>query len=342
MELVSIVVPVYNVENYLDRCLESILNQTYQNIEIILVDDGSIDKSGEKCDAYLKKDSRIKVIHKSNEGLGYARNSGMCIAKGKFITFIDSDDFIGPDHIRKMYEMIIDTKSDTCLAGHTKLYQKSKKVFKNVCAGKVIKKEIVREILPRMCGADQKGQDYIEMSVCMCMFSNELIQKYQLMFKSERNLISEDLVFNFEYFPLSKGVCVCDSTDYYYCDNENSLTTKYRKNRFSDQVVLYKYIRTKAKDLEIEELCLPRLNNTLLAIARHSIKLEYKFLEINGKKTVKENIHKICENKLLIKVLNDYDDKGLKMTTRIVNFFIKNKMYLLIKLVMNFKNKLNI
>lgn len=92
--LLSIIVPIYNVEQYLERCIESIINQTYKNLEIILVDDGSKDNSGTIADTYASKDNRIKVIHKENGGLSDARNHGLDQAKGKYIIFIDSDDFI--------------------------------------------------------------------------------------------------------------------------------------------------------------------------------------------------------------------------------------------------------
>ena len=91
---VSIIVPVYNVEKYLDRCMESLLNQTLKDIEIILVDDGSPDNCPQICDEYAKKDSRVKVVHKVNAGLGYARNSGLDVASGEYVAFVDSDDYV--------------------------------------------------------------------------------------------------------------------------------------------------------------------------------------------------------------------------------------------------------
>lgn len=93
-DLISIVVPIYNVQDYLERCIESIILQTYKNIEIILVDDGATDNSGKICDEYLKKDERIKVVHKENGGLSDARNVGKENANGKYIAFIDSDDYV--------------------------------------------------------------------------------------------------------------------------------------------------------------------------------------------------------------------------------------------------------
>ena len=101
MVLVSVIVAIYNVEKYLKQCIESIQKQTYKNLEIILVNDGSLDNCGYMCDEYLKNDSRIKVIHKKNEGLGLARNSGLEIATGKYVVFVDSDDWIDRHMIEK-------------------------------------------------------------------------------------------------------------------------------------------------------------------------------------------------------------------------------------------------
>lgn len=105
-ELVSIIVPIYNVEKYLKKCIESIINQTYKNIEIILVDDGSPDKCGEICEEYSKKDNRIVVIHKQNGGLSDARNKGIKVAKGKYITFVDSDDYVDYRYIELLYKAV--------------------------------------------------------------------------------------------------------------------------------------------------------------------------------------------------------------------------------------------
>jgi len=101
--LVTVVVPIFKVEKYLNRCIESIVKQTYEKIEIILVDDGSPDNCPEMCDEWAKKDSRIKVIHKQNAGLGMARNTGIDNANGEYICFFDSDDYIHPNTIEKAY-----------------------------------------------------------------------------------------------------------------------------------------------------------------------------------------------------------------------------------------------
>lgn len=111
-ELISIIVPVYNVEQYLDNCVRSIITQTYRHIEIILVDDGSTDRSGEMCDAFAKTDERIKVVHKKNGGLSDARNVGIDIATGKFIMFVDSDDYITNYAVGYLYKLVKETEAN--------------------------------------------------------------------------------------------------------------------------------------------------------------------------------------------------------------------------------------
>ena len=114
---VSVVIPVYNVEKYLDRCIDSVVNQTYRNIEIILVDDGSPDGCPKKCDEWSEKDSRIKVIHKENQGLGMARNTGIDNATGEYIFFFDSDDFVETTLVEKCLFAIKTTASDAAVFG---------------------------------------------------------------------------------------------------------------------------------------------------------------------------------------------------------------------------------
>ena len=110
-ELISVIVPVYNTEKFLIRCVASIQNQSYSNLEIILVDDGSPDHCPEMCDTYAKQDNRIQVIHQKNAGLGMARNTGLNVAKGKYIAFVDSDDFLPLDALEKLYNTAIKTNN---------------------------------------------------------------------------------------------------------------------------------------------------------------------------------------------------------------------------------------
>lgn len=120
--MISIIVPVYNVEKYLPRCIESILNQTYKDLEIILVDDGSPDRCGQICDDYAQKDSRIRVIHKENAGLSSARNAGLGVASGEYLMFVDSDDYISADAAQVLQERMLQDGSDMVIGKHINTY----------------------------------------------------------------------------------------------------------------------------------------------------------------------------------------------------------------------------
>lgn len=128
LPLITIIVPVYNVEEYLDRCMATIVSQTYQNIEIILVDDGSTDSSGKLCDKYAGKDDRIKVIHQSNQGLSGARNSALNVMKGDYVIFVDSDDEVDVGIVKKLYENIVEFDCDIAESNFVDIYGDSKKV----------------------------------------------------------------------------------------------------------------------------------------------------------------------------------------------------------------------
>ena len=119
--LVTVVLPVYNVEQYLDRCINSVVNQTYKNLEIILVDDESPDNCPKMCDEWAKMDSRIKVIHKKNQGLGYARNTGIDNATGEYIYFVDSDDYIALDTIELAYKAAVENNADIVTFGYNQV-----------------------------------------------------------------------------------------------------------------------------------------------------------------------------------------------------------------------------
>ena len=164
MKLVSIIVPVYNVEKYLNRCINSIVGQSYKNTEIILVDDESPDNCPKMCDEWKLKDNRIIVIHKKkNGGLGYARNSGMSIARGEYITFIDSDDWIDNKHIESLVNLIEKNKSDCVLGGHTIVKANGKQIKSPIKLKKEIynDEEIIEYIVKPLVGSPFDSSDDI-------------------------------------------------------------------------------------------------------------------------------------------------------------------------------------
>ena len=240
--LISIIVPIYNVSKYLDRCMDTILNQTYKNLEIIMVDDESPDDCGKKCDEYAKKDERIVVIHKENAGLGMARNSGLEVAKGKYVGFIDSDDYVSIDMFQKLYETLQKNNADTCFGRYYDVdsegnAREAREYYKRV----LYKKDQVKELILGMIGSlpGEPGDVEIGMSVWKSLYSMELIKEYNLRFPSEREFISEDIVFHMEYLQKAQCVAVCDNFGYYYCDNGASLTKSYKADRFEREKILY-------------------------------------------------------------------------------------------------------
>lgn len=150
--LISVIVPIYKVENFLCKCVDSILNQTYKNLEIILVDDGSPDKCGEICDEYAKKDSRIKVIHKENGGLSDARNAGIDVAQGDYFVFVDSDDYIDYEMIETLYYCIKNDNSDLALCSFTYVDEEGKEICERKNKSP-IKNEIIstEQSLQKLC-----------------------------------------------------------------------------------------------------------------------------------------------------------------------------------------------
>lgn len=209
-ELISIIVPVYNVEQYLDDCLISIINQTYKNLEIILIDDGSTDKSGKICDEYAKKDSRIIVIHKENGGVSSARNAGLRIAKGAYIGFVDPDDWIAEDMYEVLYSNAKKYDADVSVCKYKIVKNRRKD---NLNAINLIKhnKTIGLDAIKSMCYMLSSNKFYD------CGLCNKLYKKEVVPYFNQNISVAEDLLFNFEiYFRKENVSCWDDSEKYFY------------------------------------------------------------------------------------------------------------------------------
>lgn len=218
--IISIIVPIYNVGKYLPKCIESILNQTFKNFELILVNDGSTDNSGVVCDDYAKKDTKIKIIHKSNGGVSSARNAGLYVAKGEYIGFVDPDDYIDKNMYEKLYRLCIDNNSDIAICR-----------FNREINGKIQNKESTEEIieLNNMEAMNElfKGNLY-RFSLCNKLFSKKCFN--DVLFPEER--IHEDLSTTYKLFANSKKAVYINYCGYIYVRRENSiLTSTYNEKR---------------------------------------------------------------------------------------------------------------
>ena len=222
----SVIVPVYNVENYLNKCITSIVEQTYKALEIILVDDGSTDTSGQLCDEWKKKDTRVKVIHKSNGGLSSARNAGILQAKGEYISFIDSVVFIVLDMYATMVEALDRTGKDIASCGRVvDLWgEREKKEFLLDRERIFDQKEAVEEVLLLR---------HIDVSACDKIYKRKLFDN--IMYPEGK--ISEDAAIIFEILTASNGVVHVGKAFYHYIYRKNSISKSQYTHKYYDAYV---------------------------------------------------------------------------------------------------------
>lgn len=236
---VSVIVPVYNVAEFLVTCVRSITAQTLEEIEIILVDDGSTDGSAELCDSLSLTDKRIRVIHKANEGLGLARNSGLEVAMGKYVTFVDSDDYIAPNTLDFAYSLAIDHMADEvrycfCRVPNDRdlnvvpLNQKSAHLTEASSSEEKLN-PLLRNIAPLLVPVSRCA--FSTGSVCTAIYRRSVIEDNKLRFLSERQYVSEDYIFNIEFAYKCEKIIFTDAALYFYRMNVNSLTKRCDENK---------------------------------------------------------------------------------------------------------------
>lgn len=227
--LITVVIPVYNVELFLDRCLTSVVNQTYKNLEIILVDDGSTDKSPQMCDEWAKKDERIRVFHKQNEGAGLARNCGIDNANGQYIFFFDSDDFVDETVVEKCVSNAQQYNSDVVLYGRGDAYADGRIVKKKIDLKKhIFEQDDVKNELLAGLFVYEKGYG---VSTCDKMYKLDVIKRFNCRMLSEREIASEDACFTLDFFSyISKATLISDNL-YFYFKREQSSSRTFKEDR---------------------------------------------------------------------------------------------------------------
>lgn len=284
--LISIIVPVFNAEKYIVECLNSIICQSYKNLEILLIDDGSTDNSGSICDEFAKKDNRIKVIHKENGGVSSARNIGLKLAQGTYVSFVDSDDCVDKEYIAALYEKIVKTNSDISFCGYSKLI--NKKLFE------------VKELLPEYINVDIQDKAFVEFfcrffsfreyifgSCCRILFKKELANGvcFDLNIKA-----SEDLLFLVNIMLKSKTITSVSQQLYFYRQTSVSTSHSYKKDYLNSQVHLYIELE-KIFNLFDDDICKKTFSSYVCLLCYYVISNELKF----GKKK-KESIRCVRES----------------------------------------------
>lgn len=225
---VSIIIPCFRVERYLDRCVNSVRNQTLNDIEIILVDDGSPDRVPQMCDEWRVRDHRIKVIHKKNAGLGMACNSGLEVATGRYVAFLDSDDWVDKDMYQAMYSAAEEYGAQVVYTGLKRVYEDGLTTLLphpsefRICDNE----EKVFQLMLDMISSSPSDivERHIQVSAKVVLYSHDLLKKNNIRFESERQFLSEDLLFNLDTLNNTSCAVVLPQVYYNYYCNDSSIT----------------------------------------------------------------------------------------------------------------------
>lgn len=322
---VSVVVPVYNVERYLDRCVQSLLSQSLKEIEIILVDDASPDRCPMLCDNYASKYRNICVIHKQNGGLGLARNSGIDVAQGEYICFVDSDDFVEPDMLERLYNECIVHNLDVIYSEFNVDNYPNYRVVLRPARIYHGHREI-EELQLDMIGADPEYKSSVkfEPSACKGLYSMQIIREHKIHFLSEREYISEDLLFNLDILKVSNRVKTVPWQFYHYCLNECSLTHVYRADRWKKNLVMLETVKSYISNFNQKEELRLRLSRTAMAYARMAIGIEIRRKDVGTRIKIK-NIKEMISNPVFVEQIVDYPLKRLPVVWRIYVFLLREK-----------------
>lgn len=293
-KLVSVIIPAYNIEDYIGRCLDSIISQTYKNLEIIVVDDGSRDHTGEILDNYAKKDRRIKVIHKENGGVSSARNKGIEVAEGDYIGFIDGDDLIEPEMYKTLVDLLEEENADIAHCGYQMVFPDRVDYYHNTGKKKIqTTEEGLKDLL---------SGEMIEPGLVNKLYKKELIKNRRL---DKTVKINEDLLMNYQLFKLSQKSVYYDITPYSYmirsssATGANSLITKRE-----DSLRVLNQIKDDCINNNLLSIIYKRYIYLLMAICRDDLKdksyMKYQKKQRKQlKKELKTDVFKSCIPKKL-------------------------------------------
>lgn len=326
---VSVIIPIYNIEKYLDRCIESVVKQTYDDLEIILVDDCSQDRSSEICDIWKEKDLRIKVIHnKENVGQGIGRNRALKIATGKYVCFFDGDDYVTHNAIERLVLSMERENADIAVCGMKNINEEGEIISQLIipCGEKTFTGEEVRQsFLPDYIADNprKRGQRLFYMSACMAMYSISTLKKLGWEFTSERQIISEDVYSLLELIGDVNVVTVVPDPLYCYCHNGESFSRKYRTNRYREVKNFYleslMLCKRKGYGLEIQY----RIAIPFIHYAISVLKQEAK--AANPFEVKKKIIFQILEDDVLMNVISAHCGDRIGFKQRILFFVLNNR-----------------
>lgn len=289
---VSIIIPVYNVEKYIEECLESVIRQTYKNVEVILIDDGSTDKSGKICDIYMNKDSRIKVIHKKNEGAASAKNIGLKNISGTYVMFVDSDDVIDKKCVENKVRVLEETDADIVQTKFLDMFKNNTQKYTSDIKNKLYKK-------------DEFLLEYIKYWEC-AIFWNKLYKKEVLKdIEFIEGRCIDDEFFTYKIIQNSKKIVISNTYDYYYRHRKSSVMNDFghRKKILKDQIdfIYIRFLDIDKKNKSIRAVYLENLVDTYLLLSKDSVMDEetLKYLKHKIRSVLGKILTYKFENKIL-------------------------------------------
>ena len=313
VKTVSIIIPIYNSEKYLKRCLLSVARQSYSSFECILVDDGSRDNSGAICDEFEKNDRRFRAFHLENGGAGNARNFGISHAVGEFVAFIDSDDFIAPDFLSNAVASVGD--SELYVSGINMISQNGEMIY-SPCHNGTFERNVflesIEKSIPQICFCGP----------CCKLFRRSIIEENEIRFSSTL-ICGEDTDFNLHYIVHCKSVFTDSYTGYYYDrSNTNSLFSAFYVRHYDDVRFVYaEWVDTLSKcgiSYEYKTFFVDKEYTAQIIGALHDV-----FRNIRIRKERRAFVKKVCEDDILS--VCSYRAQPFKK--RMILFFIKHKMH---------------
>lgn len=323
--LISVIIPVYNVENFLHDCLNSVISQTYTNLEIILVDDGSTDKSGEICDEFAKNDTRIKVLHQKNSGQAVARNNALDIMQGEYLSFVDSDDIIDENYIQILFDLIKKYNTKISMANY-KEFSKNEQIQSYKAENLQNNDEKLLEPKDIFIGSCV-GNGYFMTGVCRILYFKEIFANLRF----PAGEIHEDVAIWFEIFNSTQKIATNQKNIYFYRKNPNSTTQILNDRFFSIIKNTQKFTNQFEKKYpQYAKFARYKICLTMLVVAAKILQPQnekYKFKIAEFHKFIRKNLDL---NFILKDIKNNFTNKNLflfyihpKLPDFLVNFYQK-------------------
>lgn len=348
MVKLSVVVPIYNVEKYIGECIESICSQTLKELQVILVDDGSPDNSGKICDEYAAKDDRIEVIHKKNGGVGAARNDGLAIAKGEYIIFVDSDDYVPAEAYEKMYNKAKETDADIVIADiyrvidgkdvYSKFYQKPFVTKERDFIDKLIQADFYKTYCPMPA---EKGPEFGYGGPWNKIVKRDLLIKNNITFDVSVKGIFDDIIYTAYILAAANCIAYINEPVYYYRILDNSITQTYKSNMLEINNAIFEswncFMKKYGKDGQFEK---SYYANVVRRMEQAMLKYFFNSNNKNPKSQVKKELKNMLISEPYVTAVKNVEKNKLTKGHRYIVKLAKTKSPFILKMGFCGKNKI--